>query len=233
MEGFVDCHSHVCPSGDDGAQTLNEGVALCREAARRGTRILFATPHVWPYLKLDGGRERAIRETLSRLAEAAGLELRLGFELTPARGLLGDDPARYALDGTSCVLVEVPFQGSTDLLVSVAEHVESEGLTPVIAHPERSQAVTSRPELAGELADRGWLVQVNGSSLTGREGPVVQALAWRLLEQGSAQLVASDGHREARPPYLDEAFRLACERLGEDAARPLFDGTALGVAAGV
>ena len=49
---FVDCHSHVCPAGDDGASTVAEGAFLTREAARRGTAVLFATPHVWPQLTL-------------------------------------------------------------------------------------------------------------------------------------------------------------------------------------
>jgi len=40
--------------------------------------------------------------------------------------------------------------------------------------------------------------------------------------------VASDGHRSARPAHLDEAYRLAYERLG-DRAVSLFDGSALGV----
>jgi len=53
--GFVDCHSHVVPPGDDGAQTLEEGLELCRLAADAGTEILFAPPHVWPHLIPDGG----------------------------------------------------------------------------------------------------------------------------------------------------------------------------------
>ena len=46
---FVDRHSHVVPSGDDGAKTLEDGLALCDLAADAGTAILFATPHVWPH----------------------------------------------------------------------------------------------------------------------------------------------------------------------------------------
>src|SRR2546422_5124605 len=107
--GFVDCHSHVVPSGDDGAQSLSDGVALCELAARAGTEILYATPHVWPHLVLTEERERAVRAAFEALRVDVSLELRLGFELTPAPPLLEEDPARYALDGTDLVLVEVPF----------------------------------------------------------------------------------------------------------------------------
>jgi protein-tyrosine phosphatase len=227
---FVDCHTHVLPSGDDGARTVAEGAELCREAARRGTEVLFATPHVWPHLLLDAEREQRVREAFARLAPVAGLELRLGWELTPSPSLLRDDAWRYVLEGTDCVLMEVPFAGPADGLFALGEHVERAGLRPVIAHPERTEAVQAEPGLAIELADRGWLVQVNASSLTGYHGPLIELLAWQLVEEGRASVVASDGHRAARPPHIDAAYRLAFERLGP-AADGLFDGSALGVSA--
>lgn len=224
--GFLDCHSHVLPSGDDGVDSVEEGRALCLEAARRGTAVLYATPHVWPHLPLTAEREQAVRETFAELAPRAGLELRLGFELTPAEPLLHEDLRRYALDGTEAILVEVPFHGPGDLLFGVAERAEEQGLLPVIAHPERTEAVRADRRLPYELAARGWAVQVNATSLLGRHGETAEELGWRLLEDGAASIVASDGHREARPPYLDEAFAAARARLGETALR-FFDGSAL------
>ncbi len=227
---FVDCHSHVCPSGDDGAATVAEGAVLCREAARRGTAILFATPHVWPSLPLTEQREEAVRASFDELTPLAGLELRLGFELTPSRALLREDLGRYELDGTGCVLMEVPFVGPGEPLVRLAERAEAQGLLPVVAHPERSEAGQADPAFAWALAERGWPLQVNATSLEGRHGRRTHDLAWELLESGAASLVGSDGHRQTRPPHLDEAWRAVSERIGEDRARPLFDGTALGLA---
>jgi protein-tyrosine phosphatase len=224
----VDVHTHMLPSGDDGVATEAEGGALCTEARRRGTRVLFATPHVWPHLPLSVEREAAVRRAYARLAPRAGLELRLGYELTPTRALLADDPYRYELEGTGAVLMEVPFMGDAGPLLALGEHVELEGLRPVIAHPERSEAGSHDPELARRLDERGWLVQVNASSLTGRHGPSIERLAWRLLEDGVASLVASDGHRATRPPFLDDAYERARARLGDGALR-LFDGSALGL----
>jgi protein-tyrosine phosphatase len=228
---FVDCHSHVVPSGDDGAGTIEEGIALCREAARRGTRILFATPHVWPHLVLPPEREAEVRVAYERIRPNAGLELRLGFELTPDPRLLAEDPRRYVLEGTDAVLMEVPFVGPAGLLFKLAEHAEAAGLRPVIAHPERTEAVLDRPALADELAERGWLLQINATSLLGRHGEDPADLGWDLLGRGVATIVGSDGHRPTRPPHLDEAYELALRRLGEERALPLFDGSALGLAA--
>ena len=47
--------------------------------------MLFATPHVWPHLPLTDAREARVRAAFAELAPRAGLELRLGFELTPQR----------------------------------------------------------------------------------------------------------------------------------------------------
>jgi protein-tyrosine phosphatase len=229
MVAFVDCHSHVVPSADDGAPSIEEGLALCRSAARHGTAVLFATPHVWPHLTLTPEREREIRAAYERMRPHAGLELRLGFELTPTRALLGEDPRRYVLGGTDRVLMEVPFAGSADLLFALAEHVENEDLRPVIAHPERTEVVLDDPSVAEELAARGWTLQVNATSLLGRHGPEPEALGWSLLERELAQVVASDGHRATRPAHLDAAYERAAETLGERALS-LFDGSALGVA---
>jgi protein-tyrosine phosphatase len=226
--GFVDVHSHVLPSGDDGAKTVEQGRDLCRSAARQGTRILFATPHVWPHLPLDPERERAIRDAFARLAPQAAVELRLGFELTPATRLLQDDLRRYELDGTGAVLIELPFAGPAELFFRVAERAEEQGLRVIAAHPERTDAVLSDPRLARTIAARGWLVQVNGSSLTGWDGPEIEELGWELLADGTASLVASDGHRPTRPPHLNEAHARAVERLGPGVTS-LFDGSALGL----
>jgi protein-tyrosine phosphatase len=228
MGPFVDCHSHVVPSGDDGAQSIREGLALCHSAAAHGTAVLFATPHVWPYFTLSQEREAEIRDAHARMRPHAGLDLRLGFELTPARPLLDEDPRRYALEGTDRVLMEVPFTGPADLLVALAEHVEGEGLRPVIAHPERTEVVLDDPSIAEDLASRGWTLQVNATSLLGRHGREPEELGWSLIERGLAGLVASDGHRATRPAQLDEACELAEARLGA-AALALFDGSALGI----
>ncbi len=232
---FWDVHSHVVPSGDDGAQTLDEGIALCHAASEHGTGVLFATPHIWPSLTLTGEREERVREAHAQLAEEAasfGLDLRLGFELTPAPRLLDDDLERYRLGDLPAVLMELPFHGSLGLAEGLAERIQGSGLVPVIAHPERSEAVVADPSLAAGLSERGWLLQMNATSVLGYHGAAVELTAWRLLGEGLVDLFGSDGHRTARPATLDDAYRLVEARVGEGARR-LFDGRALaGLAAG-
>jgi protein-tyrosine phosphatase len=224
---FVDLHSHVVPSGDDGAQTLAQGLELCELAARSGTEVLYATPHVSPVVPLTKARERAVRAAFQELRELAPLELRLGYELTPWPELLREEPGRYVLEGTDAVLVEVPFLGPADGFLALAEHIEAAGLTSLVAHPERTEAVRADPDLPRRLAERGWPLQVNATSLLGRHGQEADEIGRRLVEDGLAAAVASDGHRLTRPPRLDDAYELVTQRVGEEAAAPLFDGSAV------
>ena len=229
MSRFVDVHSHVVPSGDDGVQSVEDGLALCRAAAERGTAVLFATPHVWPTLRLDAARERRVRAAHAEMAPQAdqvGLDLQLGWELTPMPSLLGEEMERYRLGDLPAVLMEVPFHGSLALAESLAGHIEAAGLAPVIAHPERAEALADDLSAAERLRRPGRLLQVNATSLLGYHGPAVELTAWRLVDEGLADLVGSDGHRSARPPFLDEAYGLVRARVGERATA-LFDGRAL------
>jgi protein-tyrosine phosphatase len=228
-EVFVDIHSHVIPSGDDGAPDVEAGLELCREAAQRGTSVLYGTPHIWPHLVLTEERERDIHAAYAEMAPHTvewGLELRLGYELTPTVELLMEDLSRYALAGTRAVLVELPFSGPLDLVERVAEHAVTCGLMPVLAHPERADGVVSDPLVTRDYKEQGWLLQVNATSLLGRHGPEPEETGWLLVERGLADIVASDGHRLRRPPFLDEAYELVKARLDDDALR-LFDGSRL------
>lgn len=223
--GFVDCHSHLAPTGDDGARTVEEGAGLARDAAETGTAVLYLTPHVWPDLRMHEAREQRFREAARAMQEKVGaLELRIGFELTPHAGLLDDDPRRYVLEGTQACLVETPFSGGLTVFTAVAEHVEAAGLTPLVAHPERSLAFTGGTGRLEQLLERGWPLQITASSLTGRNGPESEQLAWRLLRGPATVVVASDGHRAYRPARLDDAWRRVADRLGEERAEQVFGG---------
>lgn len=227
---FTDIHSHVLPSGDDGAQTIEEGLALCREAADHGTTRLYATPHLWPHEPWSDDRYRGVHDAYSSMAPAAsefGLELNLGFELSPSRRLLDADPWNYTMGNLPAVLFELPFRGSLSLAEQLGSHIEHAELVPIVAHPERAEAVLERPGHVDRMRERGWLIQVNSTSLLGYHGPEEEKVAWRLIDTGLADLVASDGHRPSRPVRLDSAYEAVRERVGEERAIELFDGSAL------
>ncbi len=234
---FVDVHSHVVPSGDDGAPSIREGAELCRLARAGGTRVLFATPHVhagWDAYPLTRERERRFETAFPLVAAAAaraGLELRRGWEVFPTE-LRHRDPRDLALEGTGALLLEFPgwwlgLDEDGPLVLEGADRVTAAGLVPVVAHPERSRSLASGLAVAHELVARGCLLCANGDSALGRNGRAAEAAFWQLLDAGLLALVASDGHRRGRPPRLDDTQRLLARRYGAEAIAPLFDGSAL------
>lgn len=237
MTGFVDVHAHVVPSGDDGARSIEDGLALCRLALEAGTAILFATPHAhapWDSYPRTPERDRLYAESLAEMrSEVAGwgLDLRRGWEVYPSE-IAGNDPAELVLEGTRGVLIEFPgfwleIDDAVDLVAGAAAGVEAAGLVPVLAHPERCRAVAENPFVVRSFTERGWLICLNAPSLVGTHGATAERTAWALLESGLVSLAASDAHSRSRPPVLDSAYRAVRDRLGDAVALPLFDGTTL------
>jgi protein-tyrosine phosphatase len=233
MRGFVDIHSHMVPSGDDGVRSVDEAVELVLEAGSRGTAVQYATPHAMerhPFTDERRRRVTAAREQI-RMRLEGRVDFRVGWEISPEPWLLDADPRMLSMEGLDACLLELPLPhtGPRDLdtFVACAEHIAAAGLVPIMGHPERCDLIYDDLDQVTELRGRGWLSQVNASSLLGRHGGHVQDAGWTLVETGRADLVASDGHRANRPPWLDEAFAAVAVRIGREAALPLFTGAAL------
>ncbi len=238
MREFVDVHSHVVPSGDDGAATVDEAIELCRIAFEAGTQVLFATPHAhaaWGQFPRTAERSELYEHSFPLVREAVaewGLDLRRGWEVYPSLVADGEDPHEYVLEGTRAVLVEFPgwwldVDGAVGLVADAAGGVERAGLVPLLAHPERCRAVAADPRSVRSLAEAGWPLCLNGPSLTGDHGAAAERTAWQLLDDGVVSIVASDAHGFTRPPRLDGAYAAVEAAVGRDAALPLFDGSAL------
>lgn len=236
--GFVDVHSHVVPSGDDGAASIAEGIELCRIAYEAGTRVLFATPHAhapWDTYPRTPKRDALYDASFPLVRDAVaewGLDLRRGWEAYPSVFPDGAAPDAYVLEGTTALLMEFPgwwldVADAVELVARGAEHVAGAGYLPLLAHPERCPAVMAEPESVRPLAEAGWPLCLNGPSLTGEHGTNAERTAWRLIDDGVVSLVASDAHNSRRPPTLDRSYAAVAARYGGSAALPLFDGSAI------
>lgn len=196
---MIDLHSHILPSLDDGARNIGESVGMARAAARDGTTVIAATPHVrsdYPTRPKDilSGVE-TLNQVLGQeqvpLHVVPGAEISLGR----LRELDGDDLAGYALAGNPrFVLVEFPYRGWPENLIDEILRLRGAGVTAVLAHPERNDVVqrdVSRIQLA---VAAGALIQVTGGSLTGDAGRASRRTARNLLGRRLCHLLASDVH---------------------------------------
>ncbi len=228
--GAADIHSHPLPGIDDGAATLEASLRMAQTAARFGTTLLVATPHrYWDGHENRPDRIRAltseVQEALAatkfghRIEVVAGQEIRLtpdtAFELRHGDVLTIGDTGVYAL-------VEPPFDHLPDWFAQALRRIVTEGIRPVLAHPERNAALQQDPELSHALIDAGALFQVTAMSILGENGSRAQATARWMLDRDLATVVASDSHSPTwRPPDLRTVYRYLCKEYGTSVAQRL------------
>jgi protein-tyrosine phosphatase len=113
-----------------------------------------------------------------------------------------------ALAGSTAVLIEFPHTGVPTGATEELYRLRASGIVPVLAHPERYFGCTV--DLVREWRQIGVVMQVDGLALAA--GGPMGKLARALLEQGFADLLASDNHGDTRS--LAGARQYLAEELG-------------------
>ena len=226
MTGFADIHCHIIPYVDDGAVDKDTSDELLDRQIRQGAGVICCTPHLRCGM-FETPDEKVI-EQFSRLKKrAAGrgvnAELFLSREYHADRLL-----AKHLKEGSILplgpghLLLEMSSVSSESDMVEYIKLVQAYGLIPLMAHPERYRAIRQQEEIADRLVSLGAKLQINISSLLGREGIGQKRLCRRLLKRGTVYAVASDAHDlENRPPELDRAYSWLARKLGEKQAEML------------
>jgi protein-tyrosine phosphatase len=194
----IDLHCHVLPGLDDGPRDLEGALEICRAAAEAGIEVLAATPHVRDdYPTTPEQMEAAF--ALVRDAAADLVRLVPGGEVAvPELARPVEELRRFGLAGNpGFLLVETPYYVWPSDFPDRVARLRADGITPVVAHPERNAAVQDESRLVEEIVEAGALVQLTAGSLDGRGGPDVQACAFRLLSLQVAHMIASDAHAPA------------------------------------
>jgi protein-tyrosine phosphatase len=116
--------------------------------------------------------------------------------------------------------VEAPFAGIDAPFLEACRHVRGHGFGLLIAHPERAAGLLpdGLRRLRPVIAD-GALLQVNVCSLLGRQGPAAEHAAARVVRDGLAYVLASDGHGRGRRRHTLAVGTAAAVRAGASALR--------------
>jgi protein-tyrosine phosphatase len=222
---MIDIHSHVLFGVDDGAETIEDSLAMLNMAAESGTTDIVATPHADTQFSFDA---QLVTERLGQLRQAAGDKIRIhsGCDFHLMYDNIQDalkNPVKYSINGRGYLLVEfsnlVIFHNTED----VFERMQNAGLIPIVTHPERNPLLQKRGDRLERWVQSGVLIQVTAQSFLGRFGNAAKRCADDLADKGLIHFVASDAHDIAhRPPRLDEAFEYIGRRCGEATAERLF-----------
>jgi protein-tyrosine phosphatase len=224
---FVDVHCHCLPHLDDGPESVEEAIALCRLLATDNVSTVVATPHQLGRFE-DRTRAPAIRRSVGALNRALvergidlvvlpGAEVRVDERIDE---LLAGGEILTLADAGRHVLLELPWDTLIDIEPLLARFT-ARGVQIILAHPERNGPLLQRPQMLGRWMALEVGLQVTAGSLTGDWGRYVERAAWGLVAQGGRACIATDAHDGAQSPGMTKAFEAVAARLGGGAAYSL------------
>ncbi|OGW42646.1 MAG: hypothetical protein A2132_01715 [Nitrospirae bacterium RBG_16_43_11] len=225
---MIDIHCHILPGTDDGPETIEESLEMCRIAALDGIKVIVATPHFRPGIS-ESSQEK-VSDLIAILMdkvkqECIDLQILPGSEVTFTAEmpdyirnneyLTINGNGRYFL--TEFYPSAVPLHWETVLLSMLHS-----GYVPVLAHPERNSFFMNNPEGLSAIVRSGVLVQITAMSVTGELGEEIQRLSIFLLKHNLVHVIATDAHSSVhRVPMLAEAVSIAADVIGKEHASAL------------
>lgn len=207
---MIDLHCHILPGVDDGADSLEAACQMARLAAQSGVTTIVATPHCNLPDHTDNYRSETLLKKFDALARLMQ-HYDIPVQILPGAEVLARDNLMELLKNGSLItlnhsrylLVEFFFGELPQTMCAVLDELSSAGVVPVVAHPERYEAVQRDPMLVVNWFRSGYIIQVNKGSILGRLGRHAQKTASWLLREGLVHVIASDAHHTAyRTPYM-------------------------------
>lgn len=232
---MIDLHCHLLPGIDDGARDLDMAIAMARMALADGIVTVACTPHILPgvYDNTASQIRDAVSSLASRLQSAQiPLHLTVGADVHLDPNLLaglrnGQIPT---VADSRYFLFEPPHHVAPPRLDAFAFSLVTAGYVPILTHPERLSWIETHFEVIERMADSGVLMQLTAGSLLGMFGRQPKYWAERMLDEGMADLLASDGHDvRRRPPQMAAAREVVAKRCDEATAHRLVVTTPLAI----
>ncbi|MDU4285264.1 MAG: CpsB/CapC family capsule biosynthesis tyrosine phosphatase, partial [Streptococcus sp.] len=132
------------------------------------------------------------------------------------------------MHNTQFALIEFSARTSWKEIHSGLSNVLRAGVTPIVAHIERYDALEENADRVREIINMGCYTQVNSShvlkpKLFGDKDKVRKKRVRYFLEKNLVHMVASDMHNLGpRPPFMKDAYAIIEKTYGTRRARNLF-----------
>ena len=232
--GFVDLHSHVLFGLDDGAPEQSSALALLDALATLGVTEQCVTPHQKASQYMPAwDRVEATFDALSAARKTHHPTLRLGAE-----NMWDDVFCQRAADdaipgyrGTRAFLIEIPPSLMPPRMADRLFEFTRVGKVPVLAHPERYEALWGDDELARSLR-RVCAFAIDLPALAGFHGRREAKQARHLVEKGFAAAVATDAHQVGDVQQAAAGLAWIEKKLGRATVDRLFDHAPRAILAG-
>ncbi len=196
---MVDVHSHLIPGIDDGVKTITDSLDILQQMSDLGYQKVITTPHVMHDFYPNTSQDILKRvQVLQQRVDAVGIDL----EVEAAAEYYLDEHFIQFLDqksdlltfGDNYVLFETSFLNEPAYMRQGIFKIISNGMKPVLAHPERYLFLQNNPEIIEDLVERGVLLQVNTISLSGYYSKEARKLAEYLIDKQMVSFLGTDCH---------------------------------------
>jgi protein-tyrosine phosphatase len=227
---MLDLHCHILPGVDDGAASLDEALAMARFCVRDGITHIVATPHCHRHCRL---LRRDVLPHVARLNEElakagvalvvlAGSEIQV-TDTTAYRREFEADLYCHLGDGHTFTLLEFSWHGELypPDAPELVGWLRRQGMTPIVAHPERQRFFADDPRRLRALVGAGAWLQITVDSLLGNHGRDPAASGEELLRAYPDAVLATDAHNLRRCSGLSAGYTWVRERLGVGRAEEL------------
>ena len=206
---ILDCHCHILPGLDDGAQTLEESVFLAGKLVGWGYRRAVCTSHSTFKYRNSPETVTFACDLLRRELERRGIDLELvpsmEYRLIPETWLVVRENGWLLPWEGNHILVELPIHDPTKIgnIIPLDEirRLLDEGYQPVLAHPERYLYLHMEDFKA--FKEAGCQLQRNIGTLEGMYGETVRYRAEALDAEGMYYWIGTDLHNRRYADFFD------------------------------
>ncbi|HJG97253.1 MAG TPA: hypothetical protein K8V90_09150 [Romboutsia timonensis] len=225
---MIDIHCHVVPNIDDGAKDLEDALEMARIAYNEGIRKIVNTSHYHPSFEYKKGNEllEDIKEFNNILkSNNINIEIYIGNELYYSEDMIDiiEQKEFYTLNNSKYLLIEFPPIRFPKNLVDIIYEIKIRGYIPILAHVERYKEVQENVNLIYDCINEGALIQVNSSSIIGKNGKEAKRVSQILLDNNMVHFIATDAHSsQRRRPMIKETYDYVCSKYGDKTAEILF-----------
>ncbi len=241
---MIDFHNHILPNVDDGSKSLDISIEMLTEAYNQGIKDVVNTVHYQhpKFEDVDISIEFIQGEVLKLQNElkkrAIPIKIHIGAEVFYLPNLLTlKDDSLATFGNGKYMLIEFQTNFIPKLHKNVLFNLKMNGITPIIAHPERYHAVQKNINLVYDWLRSGCIIQVDAGSLLGLMGKSAKKASKIILEQNWCQVIGSDAHDNKKRNFvLNDGLKISKKLIGEDAKhlvsknpRAIIDGDSIEV----
>ena len=225
---MIDFHNHILPKVDDGAKSLDMSLSMLQHAAKQGITDVVNTVHYQhPKVETEDISYKRIQSEVQNLQleldrNEIPIKLHLGAEVfyLPNLSSIKNDPLSTFIHG-KYMLVEFQVHQLPKTQKQVFFDLKMQGVTPIIAHPERYKPVQKDISIVANWLEAGCVIQVDAGSPLGFLGPSAQTASEKIMKNGWCHILGSDSHDDNRRNFcLSESLDLVKDWIG-DAVNPM------------